>query len=115
MKDRHVYLQHILSCIADIQDFTQAGREAFEGSRLHQAAVERKLQVLAESCLQLSDADRDQFPEIGWQHIRNFRNRLVHAYLDLDPDLLWATVERSLPPLKEAILILLQEADSAAE
>ena len=45
MKDKRVYLRHILLCIADIEEFTAAGRDLFEGSRLHQAAVMRTLQV----------------------------------------------------------------------
>lgn len=41
MRDKRVYLRHILACIADIEAFTEVGYEAFDKSRLHQAAVMR--------------------------------------------------------------------------
>jgi uncharacterized protein with HEPN domain len=114
VRDKRVYLRHILACITDIEAFTAPGRDQFENSRLHQAAVLRTLQVLAESALQLSEADHDRFPDVEWRSIRNFRNRLVHEYLELDPELIWFTLEQSLPPLKHAAEILLSEADAAA-
>jgi uncharacterized protein with HEPN domain len=69
---------------------------------------------MAESDLHLSEADQDRFPEVEWRSIRNFRNCLVHEYLELDPELIWFTVRHSLPPLKRAAETLLQEADAAA-
>ncbi|MBZ0302019.1 MAG: DUF86 domain-containing protein [Anaerolineae bacterium] len=68
-----------------------------------QDAVIRRLQVMAEMCLRLSDEVQAAYPEVGWQHIRNFRNRLVHEYLDVDIDLIWTIVQQSLPSLLKAI------------
>ena len=31
--------------------------------------------------------------------IAGFRNRIVHAYMDVDPDLLWTVIEDDLPAL----------------
>lgn len=36
-----------------------------------------------------------------WADIAGFRNRLVHAYLDIDLDLTWNTVLRDVAPLAE--------------
>lgn len=112
MRDKRVYLHHILDCIADIEEFTRDGRAAFELSRLHQAAVMRLLQVMAESALHLPEEDQARYPKVQWPRIRNFRNRLAHEYLELDPDVIWFTIQNSLPPLKEAAQALLAAADS---
>jgi len=98
-----------------IEEFSSEGQEVFEGSRLQQAAVMRTLQVLAESTLRIPAEDRARYPEIEWRHIRNFRNRLVHEYLDLEPEIIWLTVQNNLPPLKIAVEELLREADAIAE
>ncbi len=37
------------------------------------------------------------------------RHRLVHAYFDIDLDVVWSTVKEDLPPLVEAIEHCLQE------
>jgi uncharacterized protein with HEPN domain len=115
VKEKQVYLRHILACIIDLEEFTQAGKTAFEASRMQQAAVMRTLQVMAESTLHLPEVDKALYPDVEWQRIRNFRNRLVHEYLELDPEIIWNTVEYSLPALKMAVEKMLLAADSSTE
>lgn len=38
-------------------------------------------------------------PVIPWKSILGMRNRLVHAYFDIDLDVLWYTTTVSIPPL----------------
>ena len=40
---------------------------------------------------------RDQHPEIPWATIIGMRHRLVHAYSDIDYDILWTTVTEAAP------------------
>jgi uncharacterized protein with HEPN domain len=63
----------------------------------------RRLQTLAESTQRLSDALKQAHPEIPWQSIARFRNRLVHAYLAVDLDLVWAVIEKDLPPVEAMV------------
>ena len=42
---------------------------------------------------------RDLHPEIPWLEIVGMRNRLVHAYFEVDVELLWETVQRDIPDL----------------
>ena len=42
--------------------------------------------------------------------IKGIRNRLVHAYFDINVDILYATVKEALPPLLEQLqAVSLQE------
>lgn len=43
------------------------------------------------------------------RQIVGLRNRLIHAYLDVDPDALWGVVESDLEPLERAVARLLDE------
>jgi uncharacterized protein with HEPN domain len=47
-------------------------------------------------------------PDLPWSSIIGMRNRLVHAYFDIDHDILWTTVTRVVPPLAERLKILLE-------
>jgi hypothetical protein len=38
--------------------------------------------------------------------MKAMRNRLVHAYFNVDPQILWDTVQDDLPPLKAALQLL---------
>jgi uncharacterized protein with HEPN domain len=64
-----------------------------------QDATLRRLQTLSESAQRLSPEFKAAHPEVSWADIAGFRNRLVHAYLDIDLDLTWNTVIRDLAPL----------------
>jgi uncharacterized protein with HEPN domain len=38
-------------------------------------------------------------PEAPWEDIIGMRHRLVHAYFDINLDILWQTIEQDLPAL----------------
>lgn len=62
-------------------------------------ALTRAIEIVGEAAAQVSDAGRAELPAIPWQQIVGMRNRLVHAYFDIDLDILWDTVQLSLPIL----------------
>jgi uncharacterized protein with HEPN domain len=66
-----------------------------------QDATLRRLQTPSEGAHQLSPALKAAHPEVPWPDIAGFRNRLVHAYLDIDLEVVWATVEHDLTTLKK--------------
>ncbi len=68
-----------------------------------QDATLRRLQTLSEAAHLLSPALKAAHTEIPWADIAGFRNRLVHAYLDVDLEVAWATIENDLRPLKELV------------
>jgi uncharacterized protein with HEPN domain len=43
------------------------------------------------------------------------RNRVTHGYFDIDLDVVWNTVARDLPKLKESVTRIRAELDSEAE
>jgi uncharacterized protein with HEPN domain len=49
------------------------------------------------------------YPEIEWRRIAAFRNVLVHDYLGLDMEMIWAIVVRDVPRLKRATQAMLED------
>ena len=103
MKDDAIDLQHILECIARIEQYTHAGRSDFLASSLLQDGVLRNLQTLGQSVLKLSEALKAAHPEIDWKSIVGLRNVLVHDYLGVSILRIWEIVEHDLPDLKAKI------------
>ncbi|MBI4492249.1 MAG: DUF86 domain-containing protein [Chloroflexi bacterium] len=97
------YLTYIRDAIALIQARTQAGREVFLQDLDVQDAVLWRLQTLAEATNKLSQALRDQHPEIRWRAVHGFRNIAAHGYLELRLDLVWEIIEAHLPALKVVV------------
>ena len=59
----------------------------------------KAIEIVGEAASQVSSATREQLPEIRWVDIVAMRNRLVHAYFDINLEILWQTVQHDLPPL----------------
>jgi len=38
-------------------------------------------------------------PKVPWKKITGMRNRLIHAYFDINLDVVWQTVTEDLPSL----------------
>jgi uncharacterized protein with HEPN domain len=107
VRDDRLYLIHVTECIERIERYTAPGRDAFLSDTLIQDAVLRNLHTLSESTQRLSNAMKDQHPEVDWTSIAAFRNVVVHDYLGIDLPRVWDIVERDLPDLKRAISTML--------
>ena len=59
----------------------------------------RAIEVMGEAASKVSDATRAKMPGVPWREIVGMRNRVVHAYFDIDRDILWTTATAALPPL----------------
>ena len=81
MKDDEIYLEYILECIDQIQEYAKDGKIYFMESSLIQDAVTRRLQTMAESSQRLSNKVKDTEDGVDWRAISGFRNILVHDYL----------------------------------
>jgi uncharacterized protein with HEPN domain len=56
-------------------------------------------QIIGEAAGRVSAPRQSGLPGIPWPAIIGMRNRLVHAYYDIDRDQVWKTVTEDLPPL----------------
>ena len=61
--------------------------------------VVRELEILGEAASRVSSTIRDQFPLLPWREMIGLRNRLIHAYFDVNNQAVWLVVKESLPPL----------------
>ncbi|MEJ5378212.1 MAG: HepT-like ribonuclease domain-containing protein [bacterium] len=66
-------------------------------------ALVKDIEIIGEAAHQTSDETRAKLPEIPWDDIIGMRHRLVHAYFDINLDILWQTVQNDLPPLVERL------------
>lgn len=62
-------------------------------------ALVHALQIVGEAASKVSAETRDRRPEVPWATMIGMRHRLVHAYFDINLDILWTTVEEAAPAL----------------
>jgi len=72
-------------------------REDLDSDRLLVLGLMKAVEIIGEAAYQISPSTRSQLPGIPWEDIIGMRHRLVHAYFDIDLDILWHTVQDDLP------------------
>lgn len=100
LNDDPTRLRHILEAAQEAIGYTEGvSFEAFQGNRLLQHAIVRCLEIVGEASARLSTELRSSNPHIPWTDIIGMRNRIVHAYHDIDVDIIWQTAVDDLPRL----------------
>lgn len=95
------YLSDILMAVSLINEFTADIKDFndYVSDKKTQSAVERQLAIIGEALNHF----RRLHPEIqvdSDKQIVAFRNRLIHAYDNLDNSIIWAILSRHVQPLK---------------
>jgi uncharacterized protein with HEPN domain len=108
-------LADIQAAIDRIRRHVQHDRARFDTDELLQNAVLHWIEIIGEATRGVSDKVRDAHPEVPWRVITDMRNRVTHGYFDIDLDIVWNTVTRDLPNLRESVTQIRTELDSEAE
>ena len=109
-KDDAVYIHHILAAIEKIETYSKGvSFQEFQQRDLLQDGVIRQLEIIGEAVRNLSADFCIHYPEVPWSQIIGLRNRIAHAYFNIDLGIVWETVQEDLPPLKEQVKLILRE------
>jgi len=104
-RSRSEVLQDILDAIADIETFTVGvDFAAFQQNREKVLAVVKAIEILGEAVKKIPEDTRSRYPQIPWKAIAGMRDVLVHEYWGIDLNVVWATIQEGIPPLKIVIL-----------
>lgn len=110
MSDRPVrlILLDMLDATNGIFDFVGSmSEEDYYKDEKTQAAVERYLEILGEAANKLPEDFYTKYSHVEWHKIIGLRNRIIHAYFDVNDTIVWQIVIKFLPTLKtdlEAII-----------
>ena len=98
------YLSDIIVAIELIEEFTDSSSNFYEyqGDLKTQSAVERQLAIIGEALNKLKK-EMPGLPVENAGKIIGFRNRLIHAYDNIDNAIVWAIIKKHLPRLKNEI------------
>lgn len=105
-----IRLSHMLEAArALIQMMAGITREDFTSDiKLHWAAT-RGIGIIGEAAARISDDMRRKAPLVPWSQMIGMRNILVHAYFNVDLDMVFDVVNIELPELIPKIEALLAE------
>lgn len=103
-RDDSVRLQYMLDAAREAIGFVLGRtRSDLDSNRMLVLALVKAVEILGEAAGQVSPTTKEQSASIPWTDIAGMRNRLVHAYFDINLEILWQTVQQDLPPLVAAL------------
>lgn len=98
--DDGVFLLHMLDAARAVRRFmVDRSRDDLHGDELLLAGVIQKLEVIGEAANRVGEEGRRSMPDLPWRQVVDMRNRLIHGYFAVDPDIVWATVTTNVPEL----------------
>jgi uncharacterized protein with HEPN domain len=100
MKTDKACLQDILAAMRSAMTFVgDRTLEQFIADDLVSAGVERRIEIMGEATKRLSMSLREAHPEIPWSKMAGMRDLLIHAYDDIELEVVYNAVTQVIPPL----------------
>lgn len=93
-------LKHIRDAAKEALFFVkERTRQDLNSDRLLSLALVRLIEIIGEAANGVSEPCRTQYNTIPWRQMIGMRNRLVHAYFEVDLDIVWQVITHDLDSL----------------
>lgn len=93
-------LRHMLDAVREAESFIRGKtRNSLDTDRQLVLALVKSVEIIGEAAGRINPELKKEIPQIQWAEIISMRNRLIHAYFDINLDTLWNTVVQDFPPL----------------
>ena len=103
-------LERILQNICNIEQLLQTTtEESFLNDLKDYNAICLEFIQIGERVNQLPTEFYDSNPSIPWHELYGLRNRIVHGYEKVKKAIIWSTIQRDLPVIKDNLLKILSD------
>ena len=103
-RDDCIRLRHMLDAARDVVGFAQGKkRNNLDSDRQLVMAVVKCVEIIGEAANQVSEKTKSEISSLPWIDMINMRHRLVHAYYDINLNVVWATIQDDIPSLIKAL------------
>lgn len=86
-------------------------QSSFVASGITYDATLRNLELIGEAASRIPAELREANPAVPWRMLVATRNRLIHAYLGIDDDIIWSIVSQDVPILLSELRRLVERLD----
>ena len=103
-KDNLAYIKSIRDAIEKINTYViQHKYNEFVLNEWDQAAIIRYFEIIGEAVSNIDEEFKKTMIDIEWRDMSDFRNFLIHDYMDIDVKIVWKAMTVDIPILKQKI------------
>jgi uncharacterized protein with HEPN domain len=100
-------LLHMIEAIDNIFEFINGKSfEVYKNDKILRFAIIKNLEIIGEAAYLLTKEFKANHGNVEWNDIIGMRHILVHGYYQIKDEIIWATIETELVPLKAELLKL---------
>lgn len=110
-KTERMILQKMLRYCNEIEQILKKhhfSRKEFENDTEFQFACGMCIIQIGEHVTRLEDDFISKYPDIPWRQIKGMRNIFAHDYDIVDNDIIWETITKEIPDLKDHLQVIFQ-------
>lgn len=110
--DDEARLRHMRDAAKDALSFVEnKTRSTLDTERMLTLSLVKCVEIIGEAASRITKQRQAEHPQIPWSKIVGMRNRLIHAYFDIELDIVWDTVTQALPPLLDQLETIIGRED----
>ena len=95
--DNLTRLKHIRDSAKEALFFVEnKTRKDLDNERMLSLALVRLIEIIGEAANNISEDYRAKYSKIPWRQMIGMRNRIIHAYFDVDLDIVWQVITQDL-------------------
>ena len=95
-----LYVQDMIEFSEKVLSYTDGfDQDTFVSDGVIYDATLRNIELIGEAATHVPDEIREENTHIPWRMIVGTRNRVAHAYLGLDDDVIWSIIQGDVPDL----------------
>lgn len=107
-----IRLKHALDAVDTIETYiSKADFATFSENSMMRDACIRQLQVIGESCRNVSTDLREKYPEVPWRQIVGLRVIIIHEYFGVDEKVIWEIIQNDISAFKKQVEEILNQLD----
>lgn len=100
-REAQLYLDDIIQSIAHIEQYTAGlSFEDFSKDAKTIDAVVRNFEIMGEAAARLPEEFTERYSIVPWSALIGMRNKVIHEYFGIDPEIIWKTIQEDIPKLK---------------
>ncbi len=112
-REWRLYIRDMIDFAHRVLSYTSGlDRDDFVADGRTYDAVLRNIELIGEAATHVPSEVRGASPDIEWRQLIGSRNRIAHAYLGIDDDVIWDIVQNDVPSLSVKLQRLLDSQDT---